>query len=70
MSIWSGLDHPNPVLTIFFFSWVRNRNENQRERIGDGGKIQGERSKDGGENDDDVWFGYGNGRKGRPIRAL
>ena len=48
------------------FSWVRNRNENQRERIGDGGKIQG----DGGENDDDVWFGYGNGRQGQPIRAF
>ena len=44
--------------------------EDQREIVGDGGKIQGERSKDGGENDDNVWCGDGNGRQGRPITSL
>ena len=29
-----------------------NGNEDQGERVGDGGKIQGERGKDGGKNDD------------------
>ena len=48
----------------------RNGNEDQGERVGDGGKIQGERSKDGEENDVNVLCSYGNGRQGRPITAL